>query len=139
MTPVPHLYPTQAAGRAFFTRGLPDPVVMLNLIRLCDIADYAANPDLAPPDPISGREAYDRYIAHTLPFLERSGGRIRFLGEGSRWLIGPEDERWDLAMLVEQKDAGTFLAFEDDPDLMRGLGHRQAATADSRLLPLTDL
>lgn len=43
-----HLEPTQEAGRAFFQRGIAGPVVMLNLLRFRTLADYAANPELAP-------------------------------------------------------------------------------------------
>ena len=54
---MPYLDPTQAAGRALFMRGLQGPIVMLNLLRFRDQADYAASPDLAPAQPISGAAA----------------------------------------------------------------------------------
>jgi uncharacterized protein (DUF1330 family) len=131
-----YLAPTQELGRRFVMRGLTGNVVMLNLIRLRTEADYSAFPDLAPAEPISGRAAYDLYIELTLPFLERSGGSLDLLAEGGSWLIGPEDERWDLALLVRQKDMETFFEFEQDTDYMKILGHRTAAVEDSRLLPL---
>lgn len=131
-----YLAPTQELGRRFVMRGLTGNVVMLNLIRLRTEADYSAFPELAPAEPISGRAAYDLYIEQTLPFLERSGGSLDLLAEGGSWLIGPEDERWDLALLVRQKDMQTFFAFEQDADYMTILGHRTAAVEDSRLLPL---
>ena len=64
-----YLQPTQAAGRDFIQRGLKGPVVMLNLLRLRAIADYSAFPELAPATPITGAEAFRRYIDHTLPHL----------------------------------------------------------------------
>ena len=134
-----YLAPTQELGRRFVMRGLTGNVIMLNLIRLRTVADYSDFPDLAPENPISGRAAYDLYIEHTLPYLEKSGGRLDFLAEGGSWLIGPEDERWDLALLVRQKDMETFFAFEQDPDYMKILGHRTAAVEDSRLLPLAEI
>ena len=134
-----YLAPTQELGRRFVMRGLTGNVIMLNLIRLRTVADYSDFPDLAPESPISGRAAYDLYIEHTLPYLEKSGGRLDFLAEGGSWLIGPEDERWDLALLVRQKDMETFFGFEQDPDYMKILGHRTAAVEDSRLLPLAEL
>jgi hypothetical protein len=76
---------------------------MLNLMRFRDVADYTANPELTPEVPISGAEAFNRYIEHTLPFLRESGGEIMFLGDGGEFLIGPEDERWDLVMMIEQR------------------------------------
>jgi uncharacterized protein (DUF1330 family) len=131
-----YLEPTQDAGRALFMRGIPGEVVMLNLLRLRQVADYAASPELAPVQPISGAEAYDRYIAHTLPYLTRSGGALLFLGEGGPFLIGPEGERWDRAMLVKQSSLQAFMAFASHEAYLAGLGHRTAAVEDSRLLPL---
>jgi uncharacterized protein (DUF1330 family) len=131
-----YLEPTQEAGRAFFMRGIPGSVVMLNLLRLRPVADYSANPELAPEKPISGAEAYDRYISHTLPFLTESGGALLFLGEGGPFLIGPQGERWDRAMLVKQNSVQDFMAFASNKAYLAGLGHRTAAVEDSRLLPL---
>jgi len=134
-----YLEPTWEAGRALFARNISGPVVMLNLLRLRAIADYSANPELAPPTPISGADAYDRYIAHTLPFLEQSGGSLMFLGGGGPWLIGPDGEHWDRAMLVRQDSVSSFMAFASNQAYLAGLGHRTAAVADSRLLPLVQM
>jgi uncharacterized protein (DUF1330 family) len=131
-----YLEPTQDAGRALFRRDIAGEVVMLNLLRLRELADYAANPELAPEQPISGAAAYDRYIAHTLPYLAESGGALLFLGEGGPFLIGPEGERWDRAMLVKQNSVQAFMAFAAHDAYRAGLGHRTAAIEDSRLLPL---
>lgn len=134
-----HLMPTQEAGRAFVMRGISGPVTMLNLLRFHDVADYSATPDLAPPSPISGEEAFRRYVVHTLPFLAESGGELLYLGAGGPYLIGPQGRGWHQAMLVRQASVQSFLAFADNPAYLAGLGHRIAALADSRLLPLTDL
>lgn len=134
-----YLEPTQAAGCALFQRGLAGPVVMLNLLRFRAVADYAATPALAPPAPISGAEAFERYVAHTLPYLARSGGALTFLGAGGPLLIGPADERWDRVMLVRQSSVQAFLAFAQDEGYLAGIGHRTAALEDSRLLPLVEL
>jgi len=80
-SPSPHsryLEPTQEAGRALFMRALQGSVVVLDLVRFRETADYSANPELAPATPISGAEAFDRYIHHTLPFLHQSGGELHF-------------------------------------------------------------
>jgi hypothetical protein len=119
--------------------GTPGEVVMLNLLRLRDVADYAANPKLAPEQPISGAEAYNRYIAHTLPFLTESGGALLFLGEGGPFLIGPEGKRWDRAMLVKQSSVQAFMAFAAHETYLASLGHWTAVVEDSRLLPLVQV
>jgi hypothetical protein len=137
--PIRYLEPSQAAGRAFVLRGLEGSVVMLNLLRFRDVADYAAHPELAPETPISGADAFDRYIRHTLPCLRESGGDLAFLGSGGPFLIGPEQERWDLVMLVRQSSVASFLDFESHEGYLAGLGHRTAAIEDARLLPVVEM
>lgn len=131
-----YLEPSWEAGRDLVRRNLSGEVVMLNLLRLRPVADYAATPELAPDQPISGAEAFDRYVTHTRPQLEASGGALLFLAEGGPLLIGPETERWDRVMLVRQKSVQDFIAFASNPDYLAGIGHRTAAVDDSRLLPL---
>jgi hypothetical protein len=135
---VRYLEVSQEAGAALFSRNITGPVTMLNLLRFRDVADYSANPELIPPAPISGAEAFQIYIDHTLPFLKRSGGDLVFLGKGGRYLIGPQEEQWDLVMLVRQNSLSDFMAFSSNQEYLAGLGHRTAALEDSRLLPLVD-
>jgi hypothetical protein len=132
-----YLEPTQAAGFALLQRGRCGPVVMLNLLRFRAVADYSAFPEIAPAVPISGAEAYERYMEHTMPFLKRSGGEILFFGEGGPFLIGPEEERWDRVLLVRQASIEEFIGFASNQDYLRGIGHRTAALEDSRLLPIS--
>lgn len=135
---MPFLEVTQDAGRRFFSRDIAGPVVMLNLLRFRATADYSATPQIAPPMPISGAEAYERYVAHTLPHLRESGGELVFVGQGAEFLIGPADERWDLVMLVRHRSRETFLAFASNEAYLGGMGHRLAAIEDSRLLPIIE-
>ena len=134
-----YLEPTQAAGRALMQRDLRGPIFMLNLLRFRRVADYSAFPSLAPPEPISGSEAYDLYVEHTLPFLKESGGDLLFYGEGGPFLIGPEEDRWDRVMLVRQNSIEDFIAFASHAGYLKGIGHRGAALEDSRLLPLSEI
>lgn len=137
-TPRTYLEPTQEAGRRLFTRNIPGSVVMLNLLRFREVADYSATPHLAPPTPISGAEAYRLYMEHTEPHLKESGGEVIFLASGGHHLIGPPEERWDAAMLVRQASLRAFMAFASNPAYLAGMGHRVAALEDSRLLPLVE-
>ncbi|MGZ4785061.1 MAG: DUF1330 domain-containing protein, partial [Acidimicrobiales bacterium] len=118
--------------------GIEGPFTMLNLLRFRDVADYSASPQLAPPEPISGREAYDRYVLHTIPFLTATGGSIGYLGTGGHDFVGPADERWDLVMLIRQAAVEDFFAFASNEQYVAGVGHRTAALEDSRLVPLVD-
>ena len=133
-----YLEPTQESGRAFIARRLTGNVVMLNLLRFRETADYSATPELTPVHTISGADAFQKYIEHTLPFLRESGGELKFLGSGGPFLIGPPTERWDMAMLVRQQSVESFLAFASNAGYLAGMGHRTAAIEDSRLLPLSE-
>ena len=134
-----YIEPTQEAGVNLFTRNIPGEVVMLNLLQFREIADYSANPELSPKDEISGREAYQKYIDHTMPMLRESGGDVVFLGEGGKYFIGPQEEQWDLVMMIRQKSLSDFLVFASNEEYMIGIGHRTAALKDSRLLPIIEL
>lgn len=135
-----HLEPTEPSAIALFTRGITGPVTMLNLLRFRAEADYSAHPDLAPATPIRGEEAFDRYVAATLPHLEASGGEVLLMGAGGAFFIGPPEERWDRAMLIRQASVGAFIAFaRNEAYLREAIGHRTAALEDARLLPLEAL
>ncbi|MEX2963633.1 hypothetical protein [Microbulbifer sp. TYP-18] len=127
---------TDESAVQFFSRNITGQVVMLNLLRFREVADYSAFPDLAPEQHISGREAFQKYIDHTLPFLNDTGGGIEFLGEGGKFFVGPQDERWDLVMLIRQDSLNSFIAFATNEAYLAGIGHRTASLEDSRLLPL---
>lgn len=129
---------TEESAIELFSRNITGEVVMLNLLRFRGVADYTDFPDIAPDHPISGREAFQRYIDHTLPFLHESGGDINFLGEGGKYFVGPQDERWDLVMLIRQDSLNSFMTFATNEAYLAGIGHRSASLEDSRLLPLEE-
>lgn len=129
--------PSESNVAKLLARNMEGPVVMLNLVRFKSIADYRSYPELAPDLTISGREAYDLYMANTLPLLEASGGSLDFVGAGGHCFVGPDDERWDLALLVKQASVERFFQFADNPEFQAGVGHRYAALEDSRILPLS--
>ncbi len=133
-----YLDATQEAGRSFYMRGIQGEVTMLNLLKFKPIADYSEFEHLAPDEEITGEQAYQLYIEHTLPFLHDAGGEILFQGKGGGFLIGPDEENWDLVLLVKHKDVATFMEFAQNKEYLKGLGHRTAALEDSRLLPIEE-
>ena len=139
MLPMYYLDPTDEAAIHLFTKPIKNDVYMLNLLRFKTQADYSHHPQLAPMQPISGKEAYMRYVEATLPFLRESGGDITLIGQCDRFFIGPADEHWDLAMIIKQRSLNDFLAFASNPSYLEILGHRVAALEDSRLLPIEAL
>jgi uncharacterized protein (DUF1330 family) len=113
------------------------PILMLNLVRLRDVAAY--------PDGRSatGSEAYGAYGAESMPVFRRVGGSIAWRARPEHVVIGPADEHWDIAFVARYPTAAAFLEMVTDPVYRLAVVHRQAAVDDSRLirmegLPLTD-
>ena len=131
-----HISPTPEAIAAFIQQGHTGPIRMLNLLRFRETADYSSLPELAPDEPISGAEAYQIYSAHTIPLLTEVGGKVIFAGTGGPLLIGPSEARWDQVLIVEYPDIAAFVSMTQNPNYGGGVGHRTAALADSRLLPM---
>jgi hypothetical protein len=131
-----YLEPSQEASAKLYSKQLKGEIYMLNLLRFKETANYTEFPLLAPLEPISGKQAFDSYIKHTIPFLKDSGGNIVFMGICSDFFIGPSDEEWDFVMLIKQQSLQSFLAFASNPAYIKILAHREAAIVDSRLLPV---
>ena len=116
--------------------GLPadEAVVMLNLLRFREVADYSRHPDLAPDVPISGAEAYARYGAAAMPHLSTTGAELVYRASARATIIGPVGEEWDEVVLVRYPSPAAFLGMVTAPEYVRLSGHRTAALADSRLV-----
>jgi len=109
----------------------PGPVVMINLLRYRQRADYP--PGFAAP-PCSGREAYQRYGAVATLKVAEAGGKILWMGAVKTSVIAPEGEEWDDAVLVQYPSRAAFVDMVSRPDYQAAAPHRTAALADSRLL-----
>jgi len=107
------------------------PVVMINLLRYRDRAEYPQGSDAAP---CSGREAYERYGALVLPMLGEVGARVLWRGKPRQTVIGPASEHWDEVLLVHYPSRAAFLTMVGRADYQRAVVHRRAALADSRLI-----
>ena len=117
-----------AAFRAFRDMPRKGPIHMLNLVRLRDHAAYEDG------RAATGREAYAAYGRESGPVFARVGGRIAWRGTMEFMLIGPEDERWDIAFVAEYPDAEAFAEMLKDPVYRAAMVHRQAAVETSRLI-----
>jgi uncharacterized protein (DUF1330 family) len=107
------------------------PIVMINLLRYRDRAEYPAG---ASADSCSGREAYQRYGASVMPLLAEAGGGIVWRGSVRQTVIGPDGEHWDDAILVQYPSRKAFLDMVSRPAYQKAAIHRTAALADSRLI-----
>lgn len=107
------------------------PIQMLNLIRLREKAAYADGTDA------TGADAYAAYGRESGPIFKSVGGRIIWSGAPKLVLIGPEDERWDIAFIAEYPSVAAFAEMVKDPAYQAIVHHRQAAVEDSRLIRLS--
>ena len=120
--------PTKERFAAFKDLPRDEPIHMLNLVRLRNKAAY--------PDgrKATGLEAHRAYARESGPVFRRLGGRQVWIGQPDLTLIGPEDERWDIAFIAEYPSGAAFIAMIRDPVYREAVKHRQAAVADSRLI-----
>lgn len=127
-----HIDPTRAQFEAFKAMDRAAPVNMLNLVRLNEQAQYADG------TAATGAEAYAAYGRLSAPIFQRVGGTIAWRGVPQPALIGPVDEVWDVAFIARYPSLGAFLEMVTDPAYQAIVFHRQAAVADSRLIPMRD-
>lgn len=126
-----YLNPDPATLPALFAT-LPDdtPIVMLNLLKFRDVAEYKGQ-----PAGYSGREAYRRYSEVALGKLAEIGAAVLYAGDVQATLIGPQDsEHWDEVLLVRYPSKQAFMGMMLQPDFFEATRHRTAALADSRLV-----
>ncbi len=127
-----HVDPERDQFEAFKKLPRDKPIMMLNLLRFRDRAVYDDDRKA------TGAEAYAAYGRESGPVFQRVGGRIVWRGTPETVLIGPKDERWDLAFVARYPTAGAFLEMVTDPDYQNAVKHRQAAVLDSRLIRLAE-
>jgi uncharacterized protein (DUF1330 family) len=120
--------PSRERFQLFKDLPLDRPVHMLNLIRLRAEAVYSDGRKA------TGREAYQAYGRDSGPVFRRLGGRLVWIGRPELTLIGPEDERWDIAFIAEYPTGAAFVEMLRDPVYRQAVLHRQAAVLDSRLI-----
>ncbi len=120
--------PERDQFEAFKALPRDEPIMMLNLLRFRAEAVYADGRD------VTGAEAYAAYGRESAPVFQRVGGEIVWRGRPEVMLIGPGDERWDLAFIARYPTAGAFLEMVTDPQYREAVKHRQAAVLDSRLI-----
>ncbi len=109
--------PTGADLKRFLEAAPDEPVVMLNLLKF-------------KPD---GRESYGAYAREILPFLEKVGARMLYLGDTSTTLVAPESHDWDAVLLVHYPSRRAFSAMVADPDYQRITQLRTQALSEAVL------
>lgn len=75
--------------RRFYNKGR---IVLLNLLKFKEIADYSSLRNIKPAVEITGEEAYRLYLESTILELEKVGSRILYYGKSGSFLIGPQHQ-----------------------------------------------
>ena len=125
-----HIDPTKETFAVFRANDRPGPIQMLNLVRLRARAAYPDGREA------TGAEAYAAYGRESEPVFTKLGGRVVWRGQFEQMLIGPMDERWDLAFIAEYPSVQAFVEMIRDPVYREAVKHRQAAVEDLRLIRL---
>lgn len=93
-------------------------VVMLNMLR------FKAD---------GGRERYGEYARAIVPFLERVGGSMLFLGETGTALVAPDGHDWDAVLLVRYPSRKAFSQMVADPEY-QGITHLRTEALEAAVL-----
>lgn len=109
------------------------PVVMLNLLKFRDIAEYKDG----RAEKISGREAYMRYGEKMQKIVEAGGGRFLLSADLKDVVIGEVEGLWDMVGLVEYPSAAGFFAVAASPEVAEIGIHREAGLAGQLLIRST--
>ena len=124
------LYPTPEQIQTLLAGPSDGPVVMVNLLRFKAEAD-------APDDGVTGEEAFRRYVAEMVPFVESKGGRVIWSGRIDSQVLGGGAEGFHMIGLVEYPSRQAFLEIASDPHVQEIAIHRTAGLEGQWLLATT--
>ena len=126
MEVVNEVWPGTGGQLEEFQQPGPDgPVVMVNLIKFRDRAEYEDGSD----SELSGRDAYLRYAEAVLPMIEERGGRMLFVGDASFLLLGQVEELWDEVGVAEYPNRATVFEMTTSVEYQQVQHHRTAGLA----------
>ena len=110
---------------AEFALGDDDPILMVNLLKFKDKAEYedgrATN--------LTGREAYEIYVTETREHLANVGAELILGGEVSGLLLGEVEELWDAFGVARYPSRKAMIAMARNPAYMESEKHRAAGLA----------
>jgi len=125
MNVVNAVFPGSQQIADFFGAPENGPIVMVNLLKFRDRAEYPDGSDAH----LSGREAYARYGEAVSRLVEGLGGRIRYSGAVTGLLLGEVEELWDAVALAEYPTLSAFQAMAMSPEMHAIEHHRKAGLA----------
>jgi uncharacterized protein (DUF1330 family) len=110
------------------------PVVMLNLNRYRERAQYEGKvPDGLEGD-VSGHEAYLRYGVVAVAALARVGGAVLWQADAKLTAVGDETDRYDEVVAVWYPSFAAFVKLVADPEILAARAHRTAGLERAALI-----
>jgi uncharacterized protein (DUF1330 family) len=125
--------PTPERLRTMVEQGPDGAIVMVNLLKYREKADYASDRAEAK-DGLSGLEAYRRYGAVALKCVGEAGGGIVWAGAQALIFIGGNEQDWDEVVCVRYPSRQAFLEMIARRDYRAATYHRDAGLARTALL-----
>jgi uncharacterized protein (DUF1330 family) len=119
--------PTPAQWTRILNHPEDQPLVLINMFKLRDTADYEEELNDTGPN-VSGEEAFGRYAAVSMPTMERVGGQFLHVGPAGGTFLG-EEEDWDIIAIGRYPNVEAFLGLYTDPAYQKAFSHRTAACA----------
>lgn len=118
--------PDPDQAKAFFFGAETGPMVMVNLLKFKDRAEYPDGHALAGNPAMTGREAYAIYGAAVMKCLEQVGGRGLFSADVTGLILGEVEELWDMVALAYYPSPQAMMTMVGLPDYQGIEVHRFA-------------
>ena len=119
---------------AEFALGDDDPILMVNLLKFKDKAEYedgrATN--------LTGREAYEIYVTETREHLANVGAELILGGEVNGLLLGEVEELWDAFGVARYPSRKAMIAMARNPAYIESEKHRAAGLAGQLNIEVSD-
>jgi uncharacterized protein (DUF1330 family) len=110
------------------------PIVMLNLNRYRERAQYEGEVPGGLAAAVSGHEAYLRYGVVALAVLARVGGTILWQADARLTVVGDETDRYDEVVAVWYPSLAAFVALATDQEILAARAHRAAGLERAMLI-----
>lgn len=116
------VYPDAAQIAAMQERGPDGPIVMVNLLKFREKAQYRDGRATS----LTGREAYMVYGREVGKLVARHGGEVMFVGDVSFLALGSASPLWDEVALARYPSRKALFEMSTSPEWMAIAVHREA-------------
>jgi hypothetical protein len=120
------LMPEPEQAKAFFFGEENGPMVMVNLLKFKDKAEYPADHANAANPDMTGKQAYAIYGAAVMKCLEMVGGKGLFSADVTGLILGQVEELWDMVALAYYPSPQAMMAMVGLPEYQGIEVHRFA-------------